>query len=591
MQPLPLCLLSKLKAAAAQNQVTGHEFLRRTGLLDECPQPGRCIRFGWQIDMFAGFSGATPNLWAMAGYDGMFLRWEGTDAQNASFIANQGYEWLWESSASLSANRSRIFAHSMFHNYGDLAGFHGTTAEATAAGVGFDWDDGGSAAPVNSSNVGHFAAALKEFVQQRKPVFQGPILAVWGSDYRFMNASLMYGNMKKIHAEVNAHPQKYGMRIRFTTLAQYADHLNSLRLKFPVHRWPTDFEYGWPHVIPVPLDGPPVPPSGTPLVPNRTVQYQTGAPVSRAAFKQRARQVSAIHHAAEVAHALAVARGKMAAVETELFPAWDALGIVQHHDAMPGTMSTKGTFTSWGTNGQDQAPKHAGNVACGVGSRYHDTDCLALEDYFKRLSEGWNASASVLGRALAALHGTDAGTASYSFEQQGASSQLTVFNPLARSRMAVIEAELPAALQVGRTATPPEVKGPGGKAVEAQMSTDGKSLFFKVSMAPLASLSFTLAAASGSSATKWPTVTAAAPKQPLKNSALEVAFTSDGTLKSITHTADSVSVAAQQQYFAYETNQGGPYTRALSELEISGLQSRTTVLVAGCTCGAWNVVS
>eukprot|EP01045_Picozoa_sp_COSAG04_P043053 COSAG04_NODE_13917_length_587_cov_0.854508_2_plen_48_part_01 len=37
-------------------------------------------------------------------------------------------------------------------------------------------------------------------------------------------------------------------------------------------------------------------------------------------------------------------------------------------------------------------------------------------------------------------------------------------------------------------------------------------------------------------------------KQPLKNSALEVAFTPDGTLKSITHTADSVSVAAQQQY-------------------------------------------
>ena len=31
------------------NQVTGHEFLRRTGLLDECPQPGRCIRFGWQV--------------------------------------------------------------------------------------------------------------------------------------------------------------------------------------------------------------------------------------------------------------------------------------------------------------------------------------------------------------------------------------------------------------------------------------------------------------------------------------------------------------------------------------------------------------
>ena len=158
MQPLPLRLPLKLKeSGCTDNQVTGHEFLRRTGLLDECPQPGRCIRFGWQvcqrhlahffsavfrpfprrsfalsgflaprrrerakngvkwakfggetaekqrwvtwrwtqIDMFAGFSGATPNLWAMAGYDGMFLRWEGTDAQNKTFMANHGYEWIW----------------------------------------------------------------------------------------------------------------------------------------------------------------------------------------------------------------------------------------------------------------------------------------------------------------------------------------------------------------------------------------------------------------------------------------------------------------------------------------------------------------
>lgn len=33
------------------NQVTGHEYLRRIGLQDECPIKGRCVRFGWQIDM------------------------------------------------------------------------------------------------------------------------------------------------------------------------------------------------------------------------------------------------------------------------------------------------------------------------------------------------------------------------------------------------------------------------------------------------------------------------------------------------------------------------------------------------------------
>lgn len=34
------------------------------------------------------------------------------------------------------------------------------------------------------------------------------------------------------------------MRVRYTTLAQYADHVHSLKLKFPVHRWPMDFEHG-----------------------------------------------------------------------------------------------------------------------------------------------------------------------------------------------------------------------------------------------------------------------------------------------------------------------------------------------------------
>lgn len=378
---------------------------------------------------------------------------------------------------------------------------------------------------------------------------------------RFMNASLMYGNMKKIHAEINANPERYGVKIRFTTLSQYADHVNSLKMKFPVHRWPIDFEYGWPHVIPVPQDGPPIPPSGTPLQANTTTQYQTGAPVSRAAFKQRARQVSAIHHAAEVAHALAVAHGKMQSIETDLFPAWDGLGIVQHHDAMPGTMSTKGTFTSWGTNGQDQGPLHAGAVACGMGSRYSDTDCLALEDYFKRLSAGYNASMEVLGKALAALSSDgSAGGDLHSPEQDGSSAFITVFNPLGCQHSAVVEVKLPSALHVSARSSPPQVTSHlTGKAVMAQMKADGSALYFKVALPASGSLSFHLSKAKSSSTTQWPNVTHTAPTTPVANSAIEVSFTADGALASIKNLKDGVSVAAKQQYMNYLTNQGGPY--------------------------------
>ena len=90
------------------NQLTGHEYLRRIGLTRECPQQ-RCVRFGWQIDMFAGFSGATPTLWAMAGFDGMFSRFEGTEAQRLRFSEEQAFEFLWDASGSLPSNRTRIW--------------------------------------------------------------------------------------------------------------------------------------------------------------------------------------------------------------------------------------------------------------------------------------------------------------------------------------------------------------------------------------------------------------------------------------------------------------------------------------------------
>ena len=59
------------------NTLTGHEYLLRT-LGDDCPNR-RCVRFGWQIDMFSGYSSTTPTLWTMMGYDGMVIRFEGSD--------------------------------------------------------------------------------------------------------------------------------------------------------------------------------------------------------------------------------------------------------------------------------------------------------------------------------------------------------------------------------------------------------------------------------------------------------------------------------------------------------------------------------
>ena len=64
---------------------------------------------------------------------------------------DKGYEWIWESSASLSPNRSRIFAHSMMHNYGDMMGLHNKSHPY----VGFDWSD---------NHLGHAAGLLTQGV-------------------------------------------------------------------------------------------------------------------------------------------------------------------------------------------------------------------------------------------------------------------------------------------------------------------------------------------------------------------------------------------------------------------------------------------
>ena len=89
------------------NQVLGHQWLR-----DTFGHTHGRVRWGWQIDMFAGYASTTPALWAMMGFDGMVIRWEGRDdAMQAAWMAEKAYQFRWHPSAVLSAKRSEIFCH------------------------------------------------------------------------------------------------------------------------------------------------------------------------------------------------------------------------------------------------------------------------------------------------------------------------------------------------------------------------------------------------------------------------------------------------------------------------------------------------
>lgn len=333
------------------NTQAGHEYLRRIlGPLDKaCPAAhskggaaarGRCIRFGWQIDMFAGYSAASPSLWTMAGYDGMVIRFEGPNEMRAEWDAKQLYEYIWEPSDVLSAARSSIATHVMRWNYGDmlLAGRNGSTYGFRGPDLTFAFD---TRVLHGQADVERYARALVSWSKGRGSVYRGNRhLAAWGSDFQFTDAGLWFEQMDQLLAEINSKPAKYNAAIRYSTLATYFDSLHALNqdgaaaTALPVHRR-LDFEFGWPHTWA---------PEGTALVgltANFSWQYQTGAASSRPTHKQRVRGAAARLRTAQSAHARALALGALNRTRAAEFEvAWDALGVAQHHDSMPGTMQT-----------------------------------------------------------------------------------------------------------------------------------------------------------------------------------------------------------------------------------------------------------
>ena len=235
------------------------------------------------------------------------------------------------------------------------------------------------------------------------------------SDFRFTDASSNFGNMSQIMSFISQHSADYNVSVRYATLSDYFARLHSSNFTFPVQRG-LDFEFGWPHVWGIKATG------------NKTTQYQTGAAVSRAGHKANIRATSRLHRAAESAQAVAVAAGKMegGGLDEVLMVAWDALGVAQHHDSMPGTMSARGSFVHWHTD--------TPGPACA------DSSCMVLEDYTQQLADAQAASQQVLQLSLAAISGA---SSPVHLQQGGSASTVIVYNPLAYARDEIVAVQLP----------------------------------------------------------------------------------------------------------------------------------------------------
>jgi hypothetical protein len=372
-----------------QNTVTGHEYLRSIlgPLKQACPKSGngRCIRFGWQIDMFAGYSATTPSLWANAGYDGMVIRFEGPDNMRNEWDKQQNYEYLWEGSNILQ-NKTRIATHTIRWNYGDmlLSNRSGPEYGYRAPKLTFNFDT----QKINTKkDIEDYAESLVEWSKNRGSVYRGNRhLAVWGSDFQFTHASMWFTQMDLIMKEINENTQKYNATIQYTTLAEYFDHLHSLDEPLPVIK-DLDFEFAWPHSWS---------PEGVPLIgltSNFSWQYQTGATSSRHSHKKRSRESASMLRSAQAAYAQAVATSQTAAKthsDVNFQTSWDALGVVQHHDSMPGTMRTKESVECI-----DNMPMNAifDSELC---PREPDPNRHVLSDYILRLNEADNNTNIIL---------------------------------------------------------------------------------------------------------------------------------------------------------------------------------------------------
>lgn len=144
----------------------------------------------------------------------------------------------------------------------------------------------------------------------------------WGHDFMFTNAHTMFDKMDRVITYINNNPSKYNVNVRYGTPAEYFDIIHEKQIAFPVLQ--QDFLPYGPTVI----------------------NWWNGYYTSRPLLKARCRQLDSIQRTAEIIYTT----GRSSSQSFQLAPQeWQELftelenvrkvqGIMQHHDAITGTM-------------------------------------------------------------------------------------------------------------------------------------------------------------------------------------------------------------------------------------------------------------
>ena len=274
------------------------------------------VKHGWQIDPF-GQGTWSPTLMALSGFDAWVINRIG-DLERDALKADRGLQFLWKGNEDLPDVDSQVLTHVLDTHY-----------NATAL---LDWETPGDAAPpVTPANVQALAEVYVAEVVRRSKWYRYPaLLAPFGDDFRFQNATLQFEIMDKIMAHINANQdlfqEKFGVKIamQYSTLAMFFDDLAKHEPVFP--------QRGAQTFLPIT---------------DHDLQAWSGFYSGFPALKRLARACESLYRTTEGFYAaLVLSTGRRdAAVEAQLEYSRKQVGLLQHHDALPAT--------GYGLNNQD----------------------------------------------------------------------------------------------------------------------------------------------------------------------------------------------------------------------------------------------
>ncbi|GLV45785.1 Lysosomal alpha-mannosidase II [Carabus blaptoides fortunei] len=256
-----------------------------------------CPKIGWQIDPF-GHSRETASLFSQFGFDGLFFaRLDYRD--RLSRLHNKTAEMLWQGSQSLGPS-SQLFTSILYNHY--------------SAPPGFCFDvlcsDDSIVENQNSPeyNAERKARAFLSFVKQQASYYKtNNIIITMGDDFHYQDALYYFKNLDKLISAVNKLQTK--TKVFYSSPSCYIKALNEAN-----QRWSVKTDDFFPYA-------------------SDAHAYWTGYYTSRPTSKRFERIGNNFLQVSKQLAALTGLEDSVAGLD----PLREAMGVMQHHDAITGT--------------------------------------------------------------------------------------------------------------------------------------------------------------------------------------------------------------------------------------------------------------